>query len=75
MSSLSLLVVPSVSICDLPASNLGPYMFRISMVDISSCRGRCECELAEDILRVSLNEHKKLYVAENEKLRQKLAKS
>ena len=75
MSSLSLLLVPSVSICDLLASNLEPYMFRISMVEGSSCRVRCECELAEVILRVSLIELKKFCRDENKKLRQKLLRS
>jgi hypothetical protein len=50
-------------------------MFRISVAGGPSCRGRCEYELAEDILRVSLIEPKGLCVDENEKLRQKLAKS
>jgi hypothetical protein len=62
VSSLSLLVVPSISMCDAPASNLGPYMFRISMVDGSSCRARCGRESVEDILRKLLAEHKKLFV-------------
>ena len=55
VSSLSLLAVPSISICDLPASNLEPYMFRISMVD----GARCVCESAEDILRDASIERKK----------------
>ena len=59
VSSLSLLAVSSISICDLPASNLEPYMFRISMVDGSSCEARCVCESVEDILRDSLVERKK----------------
>ena len=59
VSSLSLLAVSSISICDLPASNLEPYMFRISMVDGLSCRARCVCESAEDILRDASIERKK----------------
>ena len=59
VSSPSLLVVPSISICDVPNSNLEPYMFRISTVDGSSCRVRCVRELAEDILRDVLIECKK----------------
>lgn len=76
VSSLSLLVVSSISICDLPASNLEPYMFRISMVDGSSCEARCVCESVEDILRDSLVERKKCLCLDAKKqLRQKLAKS
>lgn len=59
VSSLSLLAVSSISICDLPASNLEAYMFRISMVTGSSCRARCVCESAEDILRDASIERKK----------------
>jgi len=74
VSSLSLLAVPFISICDLPAFNLEPYMFRISMVDGSSCRARCVCESAEDMLRYVSIERKKCLCLDAEN-RQKLAKS
>lgn len=71
VSSLSLLAVSSISICDLPASILEPYMFRISMEDGSSCRARCICESAEDILRDASIERKKCLCLDEENSRVK----
>jgi len=65
VSSLSLLVVPSISICAVLTSNLGPYMFRISMVGRFSCRSRCVGDLMEGILEEPLLEHRKSCADEN----------
>lgn len=45
------------------------------MVEGSSCRARCVRESVEVILKELLIEREKLYVDENEELRQKLARS
>ena len=75
VSNPSLLVIPSISICDLPISNLEPYMFRISTVDESSCRVRCVRELVEDILRDALVVQGVFAFGCRKQLRQKLARA